>query len=91
MMVRLIKDPALKQALSVSGIKAGIEHDNFLYNTKLTEYYLNNQKIIKDLLIQLVYKGLFYAVGCFQPTVPVIKVIYFSNVRWKHLTSFKKR
>ena len=55
-MVRLIEYPALKQALSVSGIKAGIEHDDFLYNTKLTEYSQNNQKIIKDLLILLVYK-----------------------------------
>lgn len=40
--IRLIKDPALKQALSVSGIKAGIEHDDFLHNTKLTEYYQNH-------------------------------------------------
>lgn len=63
--IRLIKDPALKQALSVSGIKAGIEHDDFLYNTKLIEYSLNNQKIIKDLLILLVYKKpvLFVVLG----------------------------
>lgn len=47
-MVRLIEYPALKQALSVSGIKAGIEHDDFLNNTKLIDYSLKNKKL-KDL------------------------------------------
>ena len=53
--IRLIKYPSLKQAFSVSCIKAGIEHDDFLHNTKLTEYSLNNQKIIKDLLFIFIF------------------------------------
>jgi hypothetical protein len=40
--IRLIKDPAFKQALTVAGIKVSIDHYYFLYyNTKLTEYFQN--------------------------------------------------
>jgi len=82
-MVRLIEYPALKQALSVSGIKCSEVHSKSFYCTKLTDYSLKNKKL-KDLLIQLVYKKpvlfvVFYAVGCFQPTVLEIKIICFSN------------
>jgi hypothetical protein len=48
--IRLKKDPAFKQALAVAGIKVSIDHYYFLYyNTKLTDYSLNNQEIKQNL------------------------------------------
>jgi len=46
--IRLIKDPALKQALSVSCIKCSEVHSKSFYCTKLTDYSLKNKKL-KDL------------------------------------------